>query len=163
MDATRENIVILGGGIIGFSTAYYLSQLAPATTNIRVLDPSAILFTSASGKAAGFLARDWFASKTSSLGALSFDLHRALATEHDGANKWAWSTSIAYSLSDLAPKEGASRGEDWLFEGTSRALMAPDQAKGVLPEWLAQGTPKISEVISTHGPPAKCTFSPQLS
>ena len=114
--------VILGTGIIGLSTAYYLSLLAesdPDTTptadnpytsaqpsshaadtkhEIHLVEPSPELFASASGKAAGFLARDWFAPAVAPLGELSFDLHRKLAEEHGGRERWGWCESVSYSL-----------------------------------------------------------------
>ncbi|TIB38427.1 hypothetical protein E3P86_01634 [Wallemia ichthyophaga] len=42
----------------------------------------------ASGKAGGFLAKDWHASATESLGYLSYDLHKRLAEELDGRTRW---------------------------------------------------------------------------
>ncbi|GAB1197183.1 hypothetical protein APSETT444_006474 [Aspergillus pseudonomiae] len=75
--------VILGGGIIGSATAYYLSETLPAG-DIHVVESSSQLFSSASGYAGGFLARDWFAPAVASLGELSFGLHESLAVEHGG-------------------------------------------------------------------------------
>ncbi|KAI0320365.1 FAD dependent oxidoreductase [Amylostereum chailletii] len=149
MSAPPDNIVILGAGIIGLSTAYYLDRLSPTSTSITVLDASPSLFASASGRAAGFLARDWYTSATSALGALSFDLHRSLAAEHDGAHAWGYSSSIAYSLSEMTAKEGDARGEDWLFDNTSRAMMGREEGQANLPAWLAGGKEKNAEVIST--------------
>ncbi|PSR93787.1 hypothetical protein PHLCEN_2v4682 [Hermanssonia centrifuga] len=100
--------VILGTGIIGLSTAYYLShhladnhEATPGTHtghHIHLVEPSPELFASASGKAAGFLAKDWFAPAVAPLGEFSFDLHRNLAKEHGGRDKWGWSESVSYSL-----------------------------------------------------------------
>ena len=105
--------VILGTGIIGLSTAYYLSQLAesdsdttPTANNssgrekheIHLVEPAPELFASASGKAAGFLAKDWFAPPVAPLGEFSFGLHRKLAEEHGGRERWGWSESVSYSL-----------------------------------------------------------------
>lgn len=136
-----HSVVILGAGIIGLSTAYYLSELSP-NTSIHLVDTSPTLFASASGKAAGFLARDWFSPALSSLGALSFDLHKSLADAHDGANQWAYSGSTGLSIADVHAKATGKRGEDWLFQGTTRALAASAQAvpagNGV-PRWLAVG------------------------
>ena len=90
--------VVLGAGIIGLSTAHALAALAPADHKIHLVDPAPRLFASASGHAAGFIARDWFAPATAALGALSFDLHRELAKTHDGASRWAYAPSVSYSL-----------------------------------------------------------------
>lgn len=57
---SNQSIVIIGAGVIGLSTAYYLSTSAePRPSSITVLDSSSSLFQCASGRAAGFLAKDW--------------------------------------------------------------------------------------------------------
>lgn len=112
------NTVILGAGIIGTSTAYYLSESGrtPASS-IHLVDASPRMFASASGYAGGFLARDWFSPAVASLGALSFDLHRQLAAQHGGRERWGYSRCTGMSTVESDGK----RGEDWLREGTSRA------------------------------------------
>ena len=132
--------VILGSGIIGLSTAYYLSQLTeidadatptlsnaspqsgagggttasnpPIKHEIHLVEPSPELFASASGKAAGFLAKDWFAPAVAPLGEFSFDLHRKLAEEHGGKQKWGWSESVSYSLDREDGGESASAEDE---------------------------------------------------
>jgi glycine/D-amino acid oxidase-like deaminating enzyme len=49
--------VIIGGGIIGTSIAYYLSE-ASDPTEIHLVESCPEFFASASGYAGGFLARD---------------------------------------------------------------------------------------------------------
>ncbi|EXJ58189.1 hypothetical protein A1O7_05614 [Cladophialophora yegresii CBS 114405] len=122
--------IILGGGIIGLSTAYYLSLARSASStsgDIHIIDSSATLFTSASGYAGGFVALDWFSRPVASLGALSFRLHRELAEQHGGYRRWGYAGSHVYSLSEGDEGvEEASRGQgDWIAEGTSRAQVAP--------------------------------------
>ncbi|KZV75484.1 nucleotide-binding domain-containing protein [Peniophora sp. CONT] len=141
-----KSVVICGAGIIGLSTAYYLSLLAPDGTQIYILDTSPTLFDCASGRAGGFLAEDWFPPHTSALGALSFKLHRDLAAKHDGGKAWGYAASVAYSVTGLsAPKDGA-RGEDWLTQGASRATAATPAGAADFPSWLA---PAQAELIST--------------
>lgn len=84
-----RHIVIVGGGIIGTSIAYYLSRTkgAPAIT---LLESSKGVAPGASGKAGGFLALDWHGMATSSLAALSYKLHRDLAKENNGAERWGY-------------------------------------------------------------------------
>ncbi|KIX02783.1 uncharacterized protein Z518_08725 [Rhinocladiella mackenziei CBS 650.93] len=121
--------VILGGGIIGLSTAYCLSLKQPAQS-VHIIDSSPTLFTSASGYAGGFLALDWFNPSVSSLGALSFRLHREWAEKHNGPRRWGYAGSHVYSLNveDVGGGKGKTgkkaRGEDWLLEGASRAGVA---------------------------------------
>lgn len=139
--------VILGAGIIGTSTAYYLSKSTntPASA-VHLVDPSPRLFASASGSAAGFLAKDWFSSSVAPLGALSFDLHKQLAEEHNGRDTWGYSRSTGTSLADT----GGKRGDDWLRDGNSRAEAAGQHefVSGDGPAWLTgRGTGRV-EVIS---------------
>ena len=140
--------VIVGAGIIGSSTAYYLSQ-SPSTTppsSIHLIESSPELFASASGYAAGFLARDWFSSSVASLGALSFDLHKQLAEENNGWEKWGYSRSSGTSLIDTK----GERGEAWCREGTSRVEAASEHefVQGNGPVWLSRKHQGRLEVIS---------------
>lgn len=134
--------VIIGAGIIGVSTAFYLSKHQPGGT-IHLVDSSPELFASASGYAGGFLARDWFGTGVASLAALSFDEHKRLAALHDGASTWGYSrsTSLSYTAASQTLGRRSQRGEDWLRYGTSRsdaaAASGPDGFPGhILPPWL---------------------------
>ncbi|KAK7734747.1 hypothetical protein SLS53_007853 [Cytospora paraplurivora] len=123
---TTTSTVILGAGIIGLSTAYYLARHQQPGDTIHLVEPSPELFAAASGSAGGFLARDWFGPGAASLGALSFDEHRRLAEAHGGAERWGYSRSTALSYTSGWPGAAArgqvQRGaEDWLRHGTSRA------------------------------------------
>ncbi|KAL6305779.1 FAD dependent oxidoreductase [Sparassis latifolia] len=143
--------VVLGTGIIGLSTAYALALLTRDTDPahaIHLVEPSPQLFASASGKAAGFLAKDWFGPAIAPLAALSFDLHRALAAQHNGRDRWGWSESVSYSLDrDAASAPPAhTGGVDWILTGESRATVlggaeqeasaAPLGAAAAGPAWL---------------------------
>lgn len=127
--------VIIGAGIIGTSTAYYLSQTSKNA--IHLVEASPQLFASASGYAAGFLARDWFSPSLSALGELSFDLHKKLAEENDGHERWGYSRSTGTNLAETVGKNGA----DWLMEGVSRSTAAARTSKsnGNRPAWLSDG------------------------
>ncbi|PYI00575.1 FAD dependent oxidoreductase superfamily [Aspergillus sclerotiicarbonarius CBS 121057] len=141
--------VILGGGIIGSSIAYYLSESQPAD-DIHVIDSSSKLFCCASGYAAGFLAKDWFAPSLAPLGELSFNLHESLAAEHGGAQKWGYMKGVALSLGSTSNKGGA-RGDDWLRAGTSRAETAAGTTQyndPEVPDWLTQQQGAAVEQIS---------------
>ncbi|CZS74733.1 unnamed protein product [Fusarium graminearum] len=120
--------VIVGGGIIGIATAYYLSEHQPGSP-IHLVDSSAQLFTSASGYAGGFLARDWFHKDLASLGALSFDEHERLAEQYGGREKWLYAKSVTvnYELPRRKPKSFA--GKDWLSEGGSRTDLVDERGE----------------------------------
>ncbi|KAF2444980.1 FAD dependent oxidoreductase [Karstenula rhodostoma CBS 690.94] len=146
--------VILGAGIVGLSTAYYLSSSGRTRPeSIHVVDSSAELFQCASGFAGGFLAKDWFAPSSASLGALSFRLHQELANAHEGRTTWGYAPSTGISLSSVEDNESAvgGSGADWLADGTSRAQATKMEkslsAKG--PVWLKMK--EGMEVISQDG------------
>jgi glycine/D-amino acid oxidase-like deaminating enzyme len=147
--------IVIGGGIIGTSIAYFLSESSGDPSSIHIVESSSRLFASASGYAAGFLARDWFAPAAAELGALSFKLHNHLADEHDGSKKWGYTPSIALSL---AIQEGVEigtgeRGEDWLLNGTSRAEVSASRdllKDDGTPTWLTKQKGVSLEVISSE-------------
>jgi len=79
-----RDIVIVGGGIIGCSTAHFLRKLGGDELRITIIDKVGIA-ACASGRSGGFLARDWHAEPTSALVAHSFGLHAQLAEEFGAA------------------------------------------------------------------------------
>ncbi|KAF3356401.1 Glycolipid 2-alpha-mannosyltransferase [Verticillium dahliae VDG1] len=84
---SKKNIVIVGGGIIGSTTAYFLSRhpkFNPALHKITLLEATSIA-AGASGKAGGLLAL-W--AYPQPLVPLSYRLHAELAAEHGGAERW---------------------------------------------------------------------------
>jgi glycine/D-amino acid oxidase-like deaminating enzyme len=126
--SAERSVVIVGGGVIGLSAAYYIST-SSNPPKVYVLDNSPILFQCASGRAAGFITKDWFNSSLAALGELSFKLHRELADRFDGRRNWGYSETIALSLEEsdrdeLGGAKKENRGEDWLFDGGSRKVMA---------------------------------------
>ncbi|KAB8295983.1 hypothetical protein EYC80_008800 [Monilinia laxa] len=156
-----SNTVILGTGIIGLSTAYYLS-LSQDPTTIHLIDPSPTLFSSASGYAGGFMSRDWFADELSELGHLSFEEHKKLADEHQGDEKWGYSVSksmgyVSHIAAENSRKNGkkGARGDDWLRYGGSRAETASGNeaidAAVEGPKWLKRSEGDELEVISEEG------------
>ncbi|KAM0315785.1 hypothetical protein ACHAO8_003637 [Botrytis cinerea] len=84
-----KNIVIIGGGIIGVSTAYWLTQhrlYDPSIHSITILEAAEIAGGS-SGKAGGLLA-SW--ATPSCLAPLSFKLHTELAEKYKGSLCWGY-------------------------------------------------------------------------
>ncbi|KAH9871921.1 hypothetical protein J1614_006179 [Plenodomus biglobosus] len=154
--------VILGCGIIGLCTAYYLSESGnTAPRSIHIVDSSRELFHCASGFAGGYLAADWFAPSVHSLGALSFKLHAELASKYAGRATWGYAPSTGISLTQDSESDSAvsGSGEDWMESGSSRAQLAshnrPWEEKTVGPEWLRRTPEAVMEVISRHGTTAQ--------
>lgn len=69
----------------------------------------------ASGKAGGFIAKDWHRGPTASLAALSFDLHQALSDEYKGEERWAYRrvTTLQVKIESNARDEQVA-DVDWI-------------------------------------------------
>ena len=173
MAMAGTNTVILGSGIIGISTAYYLSLLASEGSSIEtsqedrkhhihLVDPAPVLFEHvASGKAGGFLARNWFSSSVAELGAFSFDLHKDLAEQFDGRRRWGWSPSVVINLDvtgtrKRGSKKGLGEGWDWIQSGDSmmaveESVEGEDEEMVEYPPWLNKfaGAQPLADHAST--------------
>jgi glycine/D-amino acid oxidase-like deaminating enzyme len=98
-------VLVLGGGVIGTSIAW---RLASRGADVTVLERSAIA-CAASGKAGGFLARDWCdGTPLMHLARRSFDLHAELAEELGG--DWGYRRLTTYGGMVGRPSARASRG-----------------------------------------------------
>lgn len=156
MSSQNGDTVILGAGIIGLSTAYFLCQSGNTRPeSIHLVDSSERLLHCASGFAGGFLAADWFAPSNASLGALSFALHTSLAEKHDGRKTWGFCSSTSYSLSHDSEAAVGGSGEDWLESGKSRVeatgTKASARKEGLGPQWLKGVEEGSLETISRQG------------
>lgn len=90
MAETPRSIVIIGGGIIGCTTAYYITHHPSYSSDIKVTVVEASVHGAAqgaSGKAGGLVAR-W--AYPQPLVAVSFDEHVRLAEVHGGVDRWGW-------------------------------------------------------------------------
>jgi len=138
---TRE-IVIIGGGIIGCTTAYYLTR-HPAYTRgsvkVTVIETSAHgPAQGASGKAGGLVAR-WAYPKE--LVDVSFDEHVKLAGEHNGAERWGWryvecGQWRGRGISDLRVGEGSSVGKGGKRKSLEKTKGLEGRRKTGLPDDL---------------------------
>src|SRR3954449_7512202 len=85
-------VVICGGGVIGACTAWFLRRNGIEVIVVERTEVAA----AASGKAGGFLARDWCTgSPLDALARRSFVLHAQLAEEIAG--DWGYRPMTAYS------------------------------------------------------------------
>lgn len=88
-----EETIIVGGGIVGASTAYHLALKGRRTTVIEASE----IASGASGKSGGFLASDWCNGAVNVLARTSFKMHRELA-ELFGAERIGYRAMSAVSI-----------------------------------------------------------------
>ncbi|PGH04387.1 hypothetical protein GX51_03546 [Blastomyces parvus] len=100
--------VVIGAGVIGLSTAYYLalalnktaSYMPPSSEpDIVVIDSSHDICPGASGKATGSLGDFGFGSETALLGTLSYQLHKELASKYNGGEIYEFSDLKIFRVS----------------------------------------------------------------
>ena len=111
------HVVICGGGVIGAATAYFLTELGVEATVVERCSIAA----AASGKAGGFLARDWCdGNAMGPLARASFDLHAELAERLDA--------DYGYRRVDTLMVAGADEGSVARPGRTGRAARLPASA-----------------------------------
>ena len=124
-----SRVVILGGGLQGCATAYYLKQ-QHGFTDITIVERTSIA-AAASGKGGGFLARGWGrGSPTQQLHEVSFDLHEQLAKDLSLKSYRKIPTlSVTGELGGRRAKAGPA---PWLDASrTAAKVMDPDTAQVV--------------------------------
>ncbi|KAK6511097.1 hypothetical protein TWF481_000019 [Arthrobotrys musiformis] len=112
-----KNVVVIGGGIVGVSTAYYLSH-HESNPFVTLIEASSIA-CGASGKAGGLLALDWHGNDTASLARLSYQLHASLAEEFNGRERWGYRELTTLEINctqGKPPTRQVANVPDWLRE-----------------------------------------------
>ena len=139
------NVGVTGGGIIGCTSAYYLTRhpsYDPSAHTITLLEASKIA-GGASGKAGGLLAL-WAYPK--SIVPLSYRLHAELAKEYDGEQRWGYRRLNcgqlgAKSRSLFKPNQngGSTTGDSVSLQKRDSAAMARRKAAGIPDDldWIA--------------------------
>jgi glycine/D-amino acid oxidase-like deaminating enzyme len=148
-----SKIVIAGGGVIGSSISYYLAKANIAST---IIDPVGIA-PAASGKAGGFLARDW--SDGSPIGLLqqrSFDLHAQQAEDLGAATiDYRRLECVAVGCDERAtftkPSGKKLQGVEWADINVlgSRIMGGTDTIAQVHPKKLCDAMWKYSQDIGS--------------
>jgi glycine/D-amino acid oxidase-like deaminating enzyme len=93
----KTHIIIVGAGIIGVCTAYYLTKhpdFDPKTHHITIIESKRVA-GGASGKAGGLLALWAFPQQ---IVPLSFNLHQELSDEYNGEQEWGYRRLTTVSL-----------------------------------------------------------------
>ncbi|EFY91825.1 oxidoreductase [Metarhizium acridum CQMa 102] len=171
MDGKR-NIVIIGGGIIGCTTAYYLTRhpkFNPAIHTVTLLEAGPSLACGASGKAGGLLAL-W--AYPACIVPLSYKLHAELAAEHNGAQKWGYRKLQCGSFEAVVSRKKLNKPNkpQLSTDGEKRWEKLPKQDEaaqelldeGILPKaldwvdrdlvtsWAEMGGPGTTETSQVH-------------
>lgn len=132
----KHHIVIVGAGIIGVCTAYYLTRhpsCSKDTHHITVIESKRVA-GGASGKAGGLLAMWAFPQQ---IVPLSFQLHQELSDEYNGETKWDYRRLTTVSLEanvqddtvSLDPKETGSSVNDNSNDGDDDESYASNDGK----------------------------------
>ncbi|ORY10544.1 FAD dependent oxidoreductase [Clohesyomyces aquaticus] len=148
-DLQKRNVVIIGGGIIGCTTAYYLShheKFDRERDSITLLEATQIA-GGASGKAGGLLAL-W--AYPNCIVPLSYRLHEELADTHQGVDRWGYRAVNCGQIDALGrPASKPSTNSNAPFVSLQKRS---DKAIGLL---RAAGIPKdlnwiVPESISSY-------------
>ncbi|KAI9281034.1 FAD dependent oxidoreductase [Sporodiniella umbellata] len=93
----NKHIVIIGAGVMGASTAFFLSK--SLSCSVTVIEKTSIA-CAASGKSGGFLALDWndHSNYLSKFSRASFRLHQELAQTLEGAKNYGYRALETYSI-----------------------------------------------------------------
>ncbi|KAF8248773.1 FAD dependent oxidoreductase [Wilcoxina mikolae CBS 423.85] len=135
----RKDIVIIGAGIIGCVTAYYLTRhpfYDRKKHRIVVIEATRVA-GGASGKAGGLLAV-W--AYPNNIVPLSFKLHQDLALEHGGEEKWGYRRVLCGNLEAHGRKRSELEGLG-PAPGLPLGKRAGDAKKGGK-AWSGTGLPK---------------------
>mmetsp|Transcript_12353 Transcript_12353/g.17158 ORF Transcript_12353/g.17158 Transcript_12353/m.17158 type:complete len:385 (-) Transcript_12353:86-1240(-) len=140
MEGKQEGptVVVVGGGIIGCSTAM---QLATRNAKVILIERCEIA-CAASGKAGGFLAREWGSGPTVQLHRKSFDMHKALAKEHKIASFRELPTLSVKTMGRLM--KGATKKCEWLDGHVSSVGMMDPSTAQVTPKEISKLFAKIA-------------------
>ncbi|KAL4779988.1 FAD dependent oxidoreductase [Aspergillus varians] len=151
----RRDIVIVGGGIIGCCSAYYLTQhpsFDPSRHSVTLIEASDIA-GGASGKAGGLLAL-W--AYPSNIVPLSYKLHAELAKEYNGKDRWGYrevgcAQLIARGRPLTEKKDGDNGGSSLSLQKRSAAAMGklktaktPEELDWIEPD-LVKGYESMSD------------------
>lgn len=137
----KKNIVIIGGGIIGCTSAYYLTRhpsFDPSKHTVTLLEASEVA-GGASGKAGGLLGL-W--AYPSSIVPLSYRLHKELADEHNGADRWGYRAVHVAQVDCIGRKPEKATSNGSKAENDKENVSLQKRSKEALGKLRAAGVPK---------------------
>ncbi|THD18335.1 FAD dependent oxidoreductase [Fasciola hepatica] len=141
-------IVIIGAGIMGVSTAYFLAKHGIPCTLVDACGIAA----AASGRAGGFLARDWCSHyEMDILARFGFDLHMELAKQFGGT--CGYRRVDTYSIEVTPGDPGKSiKGPQWIQAKVSHysKMGSPDTTAQVHPQLLTNELFKEAQLLTQN-------------
>ncbi|KAL4776069.1 FAD dependent oxidoreductase [Aspergillus nidulans var. acristatus] len=161
VSSDRRDIVIVGGGIIGCCSAYYLTRhpsFDPSRHSVTLIEASDIA-GGASGKAGGLLAL-W--AYPSNIVPLSYRLHAELAKEHNGKDRWGYrevgcAQLVARGRPLSEKKEKDDAGSSLSLQKRSASAMGKLKTAKIPPEldWIEPELVRGYESMSDPGETAQ--------
>jgi len=149
-DQRGRNIVIIGGGIIGSTTAYFLSHhpsFNPQKDHITLLEATKIA-GGASGKAGGLLAL-W--AYPECIVPLSYQLHRDLAEKHGGAERWGYRALHCGEVEARGVLAESKDVDDDDNDDASDATTLPKRTPNAISLLRAAGVPQDLDWLAASG------------
>ncbi|KAH9892280.1 FAD dependent oxidoreductase [Xylariomycetidae sp. FL2044] len=150
--ACKRNIIIIGAGVIGCCTAYYLTQHPSYHRDLHrvtIVEACAVA-SGSSGKGGGLIAA-W--AEPECLARTSFILHDELARKLDGARHWGYRRVTCAGCKVHVPSPRARR--------ESQACVPPEirRAREGVPtelQWIPPGSVMSYEPVGTTEDTAQC-------
>ena len=139
---SQRHVCILGGGIQGASAAYHLTKRGCRVTMVELEKVA----SAASGKAGGFLARDWGSGATAKLHTESFRMHKELA---EALNLETFREIDTLSVTSGKGSAGLKM-TSWL-DGSIRQARLLDKAGATAQVTPLELTTKLAEAASQNG------------
>jgi glycine/D-amino acid oxidase-like deaminating enzyme len=161
----RRNIVVIGGGIIGCTSAYFLTRhpsYDPNKHKITLLEATKIA-GGASGKAGGLLAL-W--AYPSSIVPLSYRLHKQLSDEHGGEDRWGYRAIHVgqvdckgrdlpqSSKSNVSGKDEEMNGENGDIDESKSRVSLQKRSKEAMAKLRAAGMPEDLDWVDAECNPS---------
>ena len=153
--SSQQHVVIAGAGIIGTCTSYYLAKNYGISSSL--VDPTGQIAPAASGKAGGFLARDWNDyAPTGPLTRRSFQLHQELADMLGAASiQYRRLTCVGIGVDGDRHPRGPLKlqGVEWAEKttGAVRPLGTEDTIAQVHPKLLCERLWKETQALASKG------------